>query len=58
MQQVRLGRSGLVVTYGFGQSGQLLSAALRGVPREQVVIAGDRLDIGQSGRPRCHRGHP
>jgi aryl-alcohol dehydrogenase-like predicted oxidoreductase len=25
--------------YGFGQSEQLLSAALRGVPREQVVIA-------------------
>ena len=80
MQQVRLGRSGLVVSrlafgtwqlggdwgptdtaeamdairravdegvtffdtaqaYGFGQSEQLLSAALRGVPREQVVIA-------------------
>jgi aryl-alcohol dehydrogenase-like predicted oxidoreductase len=80
VQQVRLGRSGLVVSrlafgtwqlggdwgptdtagamgairravdegvtffdtaqaYGFGQSEQLLSAALRGVPREQVVIA-------------------
>jgi aryl-alcohol dehydrogenase-like predicted oxidoreductase len=80
MQQVTLGRSGLVVSrlafgtwqlggdwgptdtaaamdairraadegvtlfdtaqaYGFGQSEQLLSAALRGVPREQVVIA-------------------
>jgi aryl-alcohol dehydrogenase-like predicted oxidoreductase len=80
MKQVRLGRSGLVVShlafgtwqlggdwgptntagamdairravdggitffdtaqaYGFGQSEQLLSAALRGVPREQVVIA-------------------
>jgi aryl-alcohol dehydrogenase-like predicted oxidoreductase len=80
MQEVRLGRSGLVVSrlafgtwqlggdwgptdtaealgairravdegvtffdtaqaYGFGQSEQLLSAALRGVPREQVVIA-------------------
>jgi aryl-alcohol dehydrogenase-like predicted oxidoreductase len=80
MQQVRLGRSGLVVSrlafgtwqlggdwgptvtaeamdairraveedvtffdtaqaYGFGQSEQLLSAALRDVPREQVVIA-------------------
>jgi aryl-alcohol dehydrogenase-like predicted oxidoreductase len=80
MRQVRLGRSGLVVShlafgtwqlggdwgptdtaeaigairraidegvtffdtaqaYGFGQSEQLLSAALRGVPREQVVIA-------------------
>jgi aryl-alcohol dehydrogenase-like predicted oxidoreductase len=80
MQQVRLGRSGLVVSrlafgtwqlggdwgptdttgamdairraadegvtlfdtaqaYGFGQSEQLLSAALRGVPREQVAIA-------------------
>jgi aryl-alcohol dehydrogenase-like predicted oxidoreductase len=80
MQQVRLGRSGLMVSrlalgtwelggdwgptdtavalgsirraadegitlfdtahaYGFGQSEQLLSAALRGVPREQVVIA-------------------
>jgi aryl-alcohol dehydrogenase-like predicted oxidoreductase len=80
MQQVKLGRSGLVVSrlafgtwqlggdwgptdtaeamgairravdagvtffdtaqaYGFGQSEQLLSAALRGVPREQVVIA-------------------
>src|SRR5579862_4454330 len=80
MQQVRLGRSGLLVSrlaigtwelggdwgptdtttaldairraadegvtifdtaqaYGFGQSEQLLSAALRGVPREQVVIA-------------------
>src|SRR5208283_663601 len=25
--------------YGFGQSEQLLSAALRGVPRDQVVIA-------------------
>jgi aryl-alcohol dehydrogenase-like predicted oxidoreductase len=80
MRQVRLGRSGLVVSrlafgtwqlggdwgptdtaaalealrraadegvtlfdtaqaYGFGQSEQLLSAGLRGVPREQVVIA-------------------
>jgi aryl-alcohol dehydrogenase-like predicted oxidoreductase len=80
MQQVRLGRSGLVVSnvafgtwqlggdwgptdtaeamdairravdegvtffdtaqaYGFGQSEQILSAALRGVPREQVIIA-------------------
>lgn len=80
MQQVRLGRSGLVVSrvafgtwqlggdwgptdtaaaidairqavdrgvtlfdtaqaYGFGQSEQLLSAGLRGVPREEVVIA-------------------
>src|SRR5208282_375363 len=80
MQQVRLGRSGLVVSrlafgtwqlggdwgptdtgaaldairraadagvtffdtahaYGFGQAEQLLSAALRGVPREQVIIA-------------------
>src|ERR1700757_4200119 len=80
MQQVRLGRSGLVVSrlafgtwqlggdwgptdtaaaleairraadegvtlfdtaqaYGFGQSEQLLSAALRDIPREQVVIA-------------------
>jgi aryl-alcohol dehydrogenase-like predicted oxidoreductase len=80
MQQVRLGRSGLVVSrlalgtwqlggdwgptdtaaalgairraadegvtlfdtaqaYGFGQSEQLLSAALRGVPRDQVVLA-------------------
>jgi aryl-alcohol dehydrogenase-like predicted oxidoreductase len=80
MQQVKLGRSGLVVSrlafgtwqlggdwgptdtaeamgairravdegvtffdtaqaYGFGQAEQLLSAALRGVPREQVVLA-------------------
>jgi aryl-alcohol dehydrogenase-like predicted oxidoreductase len=80
MQQVRLGRSGLLVSrlafgtwelggdwgptdtaaamdaiqgaadggvtlfdtaqaYGFGQSEQLVSAALRGIPREQVVIA-------------------
>ena len=80
MRQVRLGRSGLVVSrlalgtwqlggdwgptdtsaalnairraadegvtlfdtaqaYGFGQSEQLLSAALRGVPREQLIIA-------------------
>jgi aryl-alcohol dehydrogenase-like predicted oxidoreductase len=80
MQQVRLGRSGLMVSrlafgtwelggdwgptdtaaaldairraadagvtlfdtaqaYGFGQSEQLLSAALRGVPRDQVVLA-------------------
>jgi aryl-alcohol dehydrogenase-like predicted oxidoreductase len=90
VQQVRLGRSGLVVSrlafgtwqlggdwgptdtaeamdairravdggvtlfdtaqaYGFGQSEQLLSAALRGVPREQVVIAtkgGLRLSVG------------
>ena len=23
-----------------------------------AASAGDRLDIGQSGRPRCHRGHP
>ena len=38
--------------------GVLVYGRAGGRTRVHAAPAGDRLDTGQSGRPRCHRGHP